>query len=267
MQPRGFEDEIGNPDATIVGNPIYASRVTPKQGRSGAAAEFDAVVMAAEAAHRQGLPVDRDTICRQNENLNPRRVETLLADSTKLKRALEDRGIFLTTVNGLTERMVHALRIIFDPTLKADLAKRLRIANVSHAEFEGWRQYEPFAKRYRELGHDTLKDMTPIARQRIAMGMDAGKLDYIKFGMELTGEYDPRGGPSVDVQVFGRLMMDVIGEELQRFAAALGNPDAASEAQRRIGARMLLVMQGRQNEPLQELEAVVIDDNAEQRSA
>lgn len=261
-----FDEQIGNPDAPVAGDPIYASRLTPRQGRPAAAALFDAVVLAAEAAHRQGLPVDRDTICRQNSNLNPRLVENLLADSSKMRRALEDRGIFLETVNGLTERQVHALRIIFDVTLKADLAKRLRIAGVSPAEFEGWRRSEPFAKRYREMGHDALKDMTPVARQRVAMLMDRGDLPAIKFGMELTGEYDPRGGPSVDVMAFGRLMQDVIGEEVRRFADQAGIGDGGSELLRRIGARMTLVMQGRQAEELPELEATVVDDS-EQRSA
>ena len=261
------EDEIGNPAATVVGNPVYASRVTPRQGRTGPAALFDAVVLAAESAHRQGLPVERDTICRQNDKLNPRIVEEMLADSTKLKRALEDRGIFLDTIGGLTERMVHTLRILFDPTIKADLAKRLRIAGVTVAEFDGWRQHEPFAKRYRELGFEILKDMTPVARQRLAMLMDRGDLKAIQFGLELTGEYDPRGGASVDVQVFGRLMLDVLNEETRRMVERLGLPaGAGDDFIRRFGARMSLVQQGRHAEDLPELTATVVDD-PEQRSA
>lgn len=243
-----FEDQIGNEQAPDVGSPVFNTRLIPTRELSREQQFFDATVQAAELAYRQGLPVDGETIRRQNENLLPHQVEQLLSTS-KFARALEDRGITLTTPAGLTGEQANFLRIYFDPTIAADNAKRMKIAGVTQAKFEGWLRQEGFAKRFSEIAHEHLNAAMPVARVRVAQGIDKGDLGFIKFGMELTGEYDPRGGPTVDVMAFGRLMQDVIAQEV-------GDP----EILRRIGARMTLVMQGRPSELPEELVAVVIED-------
>lgn len=246
-----FEDEIGSPDATVVGNPVFNTRLKPAREKTLEQQFFDAALQAAELAFRQQLPIDGETIRRQNENLLPHQVEQLLA-STKFQRALEDRGITLTAPAGITGEQANFLRLFFDPTIKADNAKRLKIAGVSQAKLDGWLRQEGFAKRYSEIAHELLGQAMPVARQRVAQLIDKGDLPAIKFGMELTGEYDPRGGPTVDVAAFGRLMLDVISQELQALPGG-------SEVLRRIGARMTLVMQGRPADLPQELEAIVVD--------
>jgi hypothetical protein len=226
-----FEDEIGG-DAVTVG-PVFNTRLKPPVARTREQQLLDAVVLAAEVAHRQGLPVDTPAIVLQNGQLTPHQVDAVLATS-KLRRALEDRGIPLGQVGGLTGVQANFLRIYFDPDIKADSAKRLRIAGVTRAQLDGWLRSEAFNKEYTRIANQLLRDTMPVARQRVAMGIEAGKLDYIKFGMELTGEYDPRGGPTVDVMAFGRAMLDVIAQEV-----------GDQEVIRRIGARMQLVLQNR----------------------
>lgn len=244
-----FEDEIGQ-DGTIAGAPVFNSRLRPDVALSREQQFFDAVLQAAELAYRQGLPLDGETIRRQNENLLSHQVEMLLG-TTKFQRALTDRGITLVAPAGISGEQANFLRIYFDPTLKADNAKRLRVAGVTQAKLDGWLRQEGFAKRYAEISHELLQNAMPTARQRIAMGIDKGDLGFIRFGMELTGEYDPRGGPTVDVMAFGRLMQDVIAQEVSKLPGG-------DEVMRRIGARMQLVMQNRPSELPEELEAIVI---------
>ncbi|MFZ2718178.1 MAG: hypothetical protein WAZ12_00070 [Candidatus Absconditicoccaceae bacterium] len=245
-----FEDEIGG-ESTIAGDPVFNTRLSPTRALTREQIFFNTVLQAAEQAYRLQLPIDGETIRRQNEALLPHQVEQLLG-STKFQRALEDRGITLTAPAGVSGEQANFLRIFFDPNLRVDNAKRLRIAGVSQAKLDGGLRQEGFAKRYSEIAHDLLKQAMPTARQRVAIGIDQGKLDFIKFGMELTGEYDPRGGPTVDVMAFGRLMLDVISQEITAL-------DGGDEVLRRIGVRMQSVMQGRPSEIPQELEAVVVE--------
>lgn len=244
-----FEDEIGN-EGTVAGAPVFNTRLKPSVVVSREQQFFDAVLQAAELAYRQGLPIDGETIRRQNEQLLPHQVEQLLGTS-KFQRALTDRGMTLVAPAGITGEQANFLRLFFDPTIKADNAKRLRIAGVTQARLDGWLRQEGFAKRYAEIAHELLQQAMPTARQRVAMGIDKGDLAFIKFGMELTGEYDPRGGPTVDVMAFGRLMQDVIAQEISTMPGG-------DEILRRIGARMQLVMQNRPSDLPQELEAVVV---------
>lgn len=262
-----FEDEIGQ-RGTVVGNPVFASRLGAGATRSKAQQFFDHVVMAAESAHRQGLPIDAPVLTRLNPTLDPEQVSQLLGES-KFLRALTDRGIQVTDYDGLTAEQLTFLRIYMDPTLKADGAKRLKIAGVTQAQLEGWLQRDAFRARYTEISEDLLQAAMPVAKQRIAMGIDQGKLDYIKLGMELTGVYNPRGGPSVDVMAFARLVQDVLAQELTKglpeLLATLRPDEIGDEVLRRVGARMTRVMQGQPDEPM-ELVAVPIDP-VEQESA
>ncbi len=244
-----FEDEIGA-EGTIAGSPVFNTRLKPNVVVSREQQFFDAVLQAAELAYRQGLPIDGETIRRQNEQLLPHQVEQLLG-TTKFERALADRGMTLVAPAGISGEQANFLRLFFDPTIKADNAKRLKIAGITQSKLDGWLRQEGFAKRYAEIAHELLGQAMPIARQRVAMLIDKGDLAGIKFGMELTGEYDPRGGPTVDVMAFGRLMQDVIAQEVSKLPGG-------DEVMRRIGARMTLVMQNRPSELPEELEAVVI---------
>ena len=246
-----FEDEIGQ-EATIVGAPVFNTRILPKVKVSAEESFFAAVIAAAEQAYRQGLPIEGETICRQNANLLQHQVEQLLSTS-KFARALEDRGITVGVQNGVTGEQANFLRIYFDPNLQANNAKRMRLAGVTQAKLDGWHQQEGFSKRFGEIAHDLLRDSMPIARQRVVQGIDKGDLSFIKFGMELTGDYDPRGGPAVDVMAFARLMQDVLAQEI---STLIGGP----EVLRRIGARMQLVMQNRPDDLPAEIEAVVVPD-------
>lgn len=246
-----FEDEIGG-EGIIVGAPVFNSRIKPKLAVTREEAFFTAVLHAAEVAHRQGLPLEPETICRQNEKLLHHQVEQLLM-TDKFAQALDDRGLALTVVDGITGEQANFLRIYFDPNVSASNAKRLKLAGVTQAKLQGWLQQEGFNRRYAEISHELLDSFMPIARQRVAQGIDGGDLNFIKFGMELTGEYDPRGGPAVDVTAFARLIQDVIAQELSTIAEG-------PELLRRIGARMQLVMQNRPDTLPQEIEAVVVNE-------
>ena len=244
-----FMDSIGNPDAPVPADPVLNTRLPEITKRTPLQYVFDAVVLAAESCWRQQLPITVDTVRMQNSRLLAPAVAQVI-ESSKFARAMEDRGIVLGTP-GLSAEQAHFLRIFYDPTINANPAKRMRIAGVTATKLLGWRREETFARRERELAGELLADHMPVARLEVARGIGEGKLDYIKFGMELEREWDPRGGASADVMQFALRMLDVITEELKDVAGS-------GDVLRSIGDRMQRVLTGQPDTPKQVAATMVI---------
>lgn len=237
-----FEDTIGNPDAPVPAEPVLNTRLPQISRRTPIQYQFDAVVLAAEACWRQQVPIDVATIRMQNPNLLAPAI-TQVIESSKFARAMEDRGITLGTP-GLSAEQANFLRIFYDPTVPGGAVKRMRIAGVSNTKLQGWRREETFARRERELTAELLSDHVAVARLEVARGAAEGKLDHIKFLMELEREWDPRGGATTDVVQFALRMLDVITEELK-------DVPGGNDALRSIGDRMQRVLTGQPDAPKQ----------------
>lgn len=238
-----FEDTIGSPDAPVPGDPVLNTRLPQVTRRSPEQYLFEAVVLAAEACYRQQLPITPSTIHSENPSLLEAAIERVL-EGTKFARSMEDRGIPFGGWNGLTAEQANFLRIVLDPTSSVPLRKRYRAAGVTQSKLSGWMRNPEFERRYREMSHEVLSDSMPVARTMVATGIAEGKLEFIKFGMELEREWDPRGGAAADVVQFGLAMLNVLAEELKDL------PDSQA-IMASISDRMQRVLAGQPDTPKQ----------------
>lgn len=114
---------------------------------------------------------------------------------------------------GLTAEQVGIVTILANPSDGKDLKRKLRDAGISWSKFEVWLKQPHFKEFYDKRMTDSLKQMIPMAQQQIAAKMAAGDTNAIKFGMELTGFYNPNDKKQVDAQALVQIILDVIEEE------------------------------------------------------
>jgi hypothetical protein len=128
---------------------------------------------------------------------------------------------------GLTAEQVGIVTILANPSDGKDLKRKLRDAGISWAKFEVWLKQPHFKEFYDKRMTDSLKQMIPMAQQQIAAKMAAGDTNAIKFGMELTGFYNPNDKRQVDATALVQIILGVIEEEetdpekLKRIAAKI----------------------------------------------
>lgn len=205
----------------VVENPVFATRAT-RTVLTKAERLFSAAIYAAEQAQRQGYSIGADTLNMVNPELSVALLTDLLG-SSKFQNALEARGIALTSRTGLTPQQLGALSLYLDNTTPATHAQKLKIIGVSNTQWQGWLRQPRFAARYSELAEEALRDVTPIALQRLAQHVDNGNLNAITLALEINGRHDRRKD-TVDVnqvlaEIFAVLDEEVSAEVLGRIAA------------------------------------------------
>jgi hypothetical protein len=136
-------------------------------------------------------------------------------------------GVHLS--GGLTSRQIALLDSLSDISDKMSLSTRLRKLGISVVEFKGWLKHDAFLKAYNQFGEGAMRNAIPLAKVQLAKKMEQGDLGAIKFGFEVTGEYNPNDRKQVDAQRLVQVIFDVIEEEIK-------DPELI----RRIGSKITL---------------------------
>lgn len=212
----------------VVNNSAYLSRVA-RPRVSAAERFFSRAVFAAEQAARQGFTISADTMNMLNPELPLRQLREL-AVTDKFLTALDARGIATASTTGLEPHQLAAIAIYLDTTVAMTQAQKLKAAGVTPAQWAGWMRQAAFADRISVLSEEQMAALTPLALQRLGENVDAGKLDAIKFQLEITGRHDPRM-PGVDVSLLLQQIFAILDEEI---------PDA--RVLRRIGEKVQLTL-------------------------
>lgn len=192
----------------------------PRRAPSATERGFAAAVSAAEQLQRIGVSIDPQTLAQAVPGLTERHAADLLG-STRFVVALEERGISLHPMQDLSPRQAAALAIYMDMSTQASHAQKLRAAGVTDSLWKGWMRQPKFAAYLSTVSDELLASSIPVAKQRIAQGVDAGDIKFIDLALRLTGN-----NPDADVNVHAALMaiFEVLDQEvdpavMQRIAA------------------------------------------------
>jgi hypothetical protein len=172
----------------------------PRRAPSPAERGFAAAVTVAERLQRQGISIDPGTLSRECYGMSFDDAAELLG-SSRFAAALEERGISLHPMQDLSPRQAAALAIYLDTTSSATHAQKLRASGISEATWRGWLRQPKFASYMSTVSDEILAASIPVAKQRIAQGVDAGDIKFIDLALRLTGN-----NPDADVNVHAAMM-------------------------------------------------------------
>jgi hypothetical protein len=170
---------------------------------------FERVLAAAVAADRQGLFLETSVILDQDAELTKSDVE-LVWSSSKLQRALSDRGIKTTSNPNLTLRQETFLQAYLNPLNMMPpqvLAKRMKI---NLAEIDGWMRQKEFAAAMSAKAEDNLKKYIPMADAALGQLIQQGDMKAITFVNQLTGRFDPNAKQNLDLPAILMQIQDII---------------------------------------------------------
>lgn len=135
-----------------------------------------------------------------------------------VSEAFRDRmamlGVYLG-VNSLNGKQISYLNMMGDTGSKMSpdtIRKKLKISPV---EYQSWLAQPAFQEAFSKTGNRVISDVIPAAKARLARKMEDGDLAFIKFGFEVTGEYNPADRKSVDAQALIRVIFEVLEEEIK----------------------------------------------------
>lgn len=176
----------------VVDNPAFASLRAQKPPQPSKAERlFSSGLYAAQAVHRQGIPVTPDTMHSENPDV-PKRLYADLLTNEKFLTALAERGIDLVSPKGLTPEQESALSIYFDMGLSLTHAQRLKAAGITDAKWRGWLRQEDFAREHAAIAEAIIADTRDVSLVRLAEAVDRGERWAVELTLELTGRHDRR---------------------------------------------------------------------------
>lgn len=192
---------------------------------------FSSALLAAERLQRNGLVINESTIRSEVPHANQEKLSTLMA-SQQWAMALEDRGIASSSSSALSPDQLAALSIYMDMEVSRTHREKLRAAGVPSVKWQGWLRQPEFARQLQDLSNEVLQQSVPIAKQRVAEGVDKGDIKFIEMALQLTGN-DPK--QQYDVQSILMQVFSIIDEEVR-------DPDILA----RIGGKVQSMMAGGQ---------------------
>lgn len=196
---------------------------------------FTECVFAAETLQREGVTITAASIHARNTRLPVMQISILL-DSRAWRSAMAERGI-QNAHDPLSPRQLAAVAIYMDMTIGLNHAQKLKRANVTNAEWVGWMRQPQFAQYLSDVSSEALQASVPVARQRIAEGVDRGDRGFIELALKMTGN-DP--DQAVDIRGVLMAVFTILDEEIR-------DPSVLAK----IGGRVGSLVQGGVGQDLQ----------------
>jgi hypothetical protein len=205
----------------------------PKRAASDAEQFLADALLAAERLQRAGVTINPDTIHTEFPRLPAGKVSALMT-TPAWEAGLAERGI-TDASSPLSPHQLAALTIYMDMSVSRTHAQKLKAARVTNTQWNGWLRQPEFARYLEDISQDALASVMPVARQRIAEGVDRGDKAFIDLALKMTGN-DPDQG--IDL----KLMMGRIFAILD---AKISDPEIMAD----IGRAMQEMMGGVQVAP------------------
>lgn len=183
----------------------------PRRQASPAERGFSLALAACERLQRQGISIEPDTLASEIPYLGRNDAAELLG-STRFAEALEQRGVSLHPMQDISPRQAAAIAIYMDMSTTATHAQKLKAAGVGEQVWRGWMRQPKFAAYLSTVSDELLASSVPVAKQRIAQGVDAGDIKFIDLLLRLTGN-----NPDADVNVHAALMaiFEILDQEVR----------------------------------------------------
>lgn len=138
--------------------------------------------------------------------------EFMITDAYKLQMAR--LGVYLG-VHSLNSKQIAFLDMLSDTSSKLSIQGIKRKLSITSIEYTSWLRHTPFREALAKGGNRVIHDAIPVAKAKIARKMEDGDLGFIKFGFEVTGEYNPNDRKAVDAQALIRVIFEVLEEEIK----------------------------------------------------
>lgn len=194
----------------IQNNPAFVGRKgRPKQERG--ALLIARTIAAAQMLQRDGVEVN----ARNLHMFNPDLPEPLLAEllgSGRFAEAMEEQGVPFNQ-SGLSAHQLSSLAIYMDMTANLSHNQKLKLAQVTEAQWRGWMRQSAFAARLAAMSEELLQASVPVATQRLAQLADAGSLAAISIVHEMTGRHDRRK-ETIDINALLVAIFSILDEEI-----------------------------------------------------
>lgn len=151
-------------------------------------------------------------------------------------------GVYLKS-DELNSKQIAFLDMVLDSSSKMGVQAIKNKLKISPIEYQSWLANPKFKNRLKKTGETAISNAVPLSYIKMARKMEDGDLAFIKFGFEVTGEYNPNDRKQVDAQALIRVIFEVLEEEIK-------DPHIL----KRIGAKVQLrgaggsVVQGELNE-------------------
>lgn len=164
----------------------------------------------------------------------------LESDSFEIKMA--KIGVYIKS-DVLNSKQIAFLDMMLDSSSKMGVQAVKNKLKISPIEYQSWLANPEFKSRLKKTGETAISNAVPLSYIKMARKMEDGDLAFIKFGFEVTGEYNPNDRKQVDAQALIRVIFEVLEEEIK-------DPNIL----KRIGAKVQLrgsggnVVQGELNE-------------------
>lgn len=188
-------DELKNSKKKLVSSriglhPAYRATKPAPATKSPHGELFKRAISAAWLTHHQGDPITPENLNMRDAGLAPGDMAELL-ETELFRQALEDRGIPDSGASYLTGEQMAALIVLQDHSIRHPERKRLQMAGISWAKFQGWLQQPLFRREYRELQRRILEVATERSDAVLAQLIDDGNIRAIEYANAMTGKYDP----------------------------------------------------------------------------
>ena len=139
-------------------------------------------------------PVDLDT-CLKKESF---------------KVGLANRGITIGKQNGLLPEQISAVILVTDYSDRRSLQQKLRSLGIKSATWNGWLRSDRFRALLFNSSQANFEDGILAAREGLIRAAERGDVQAIKFFMEITGRYNPRGEETADFKRIIIKLLEVI---------------------------------------------------------
>jgi len=133
----------------------------------------------------------------------------------EFRKRMHDFGVELDLEVGLTEKQLGMLHILSNVADNRPFSRQLKEAGVRTSEWKAWLKQPVFANAYNKMLGEALKEAMPLAKAKLANKIGQGDIQAIKFGMEVTGTYNPAQQKQVDAEQLLNVVLEVLEEKVK----------------------------------------------------
>ena len=116
----------------------------------------------------------------------------------------------------LTQAQIMCINVLLNSWDKRSLRERLKVIDVSYAQYQAWRRDPVFSAYYHKRAEQMFGDVVPTAKNKLVELVEDKNLPAIELVLEMTGTHNRRQNNDLDVVA----LLQTVLEILTRYVAA-----------------------------------------------
>jgi hypothetical protein len=142
----------------------------------------------------------------------------------------------------LTQEQIMCINVMLNTWDKKSLRERLKIIDVTYAQYQAWRRDPVFNNYYTKRAEQMFGDVVPTAKNRLVELVEDKNLPAIELVLEMTGTHNRRQNGDLDVVA----LLQTVLEILTRYVAA----DVLSQVAAELEILAPRILNGRRTTPV-----------------